>query len=145
MTKEGKFIFCVAATIENPQGEILLVKRSPGNFPEKIWDVVGGKVESLENPFDALLREIKEETGIDEIKIIKAINDFYWFTSESSSYIIGMNFWCKTKQLNVQLSDEHIEYKWCQLDEALKISTHQTVIRCIEKFIVEKKRLELLK
>lgn len=141
MTNEGKFIFCVSAIIENPIGEILLIKRSPGNFPENIWDVVGGRVESLENPFDALLREIKEETGIDDIQVIKSINDFYWFKPESLQDMIGMNFWCKTNQLNVQLSNEHSDYKWCKLDEALKISTHSIVVRCIKKFISEKKRL----
>jgi 8-oxo-dGTP diphosphatase len=137
----GSFNFCVAAIIENPSGEILLVKRSPGNYPENIWDVVGGKKERFENPFDALAREIEEETGITEFKTIKTITDFYWFQSETSRDMIGVAFWCRTKETNVQLSDEHSDYLWIKPEKALKMLEHQVVKRCITKFINEQKRL----
>ena len=138
---EGQFNFCVAAVLENPKGEILVIKRSPNNFPENIWDVAGGGVEQFENPFDALQREVEEETGITEFKIVRTLCDFHFYQANNSPDMLGIAFWCKTKQIDIQLSKEHTEFKWLQPEEALKISTHPDVTRCIEKFIEEKMRI----
>jgi len=73
----GQFNFCVAAILENPEGEILLIKRAPDNPPVNVWDVVGGAVEQFEDPFDGLKREIEEETGITDFEIVKALDVFH--------------------------------------------------------------------
>lgn len=141
---EGRFTFAVAAVIENNKGEILLIKRSPDNFPGNIWDDVGGRVEQFEDPFDALQREIEEETGITDFDIIKAIDVFHWYQDEKYRDMIGVAFWCKTKTNRIILSEEHSEYKWISPEEALKIVTHHIVVSNITQFIKEKKRLGLL-
>lgn len=138
---EGQFNFCVAAVIENPKGEVLVIKRSPNNFPENIWDVAGGGVEQFENPFDALQREVEEETGISEFRIVRTLCDFHFYQKNEFPDMVGVAFWCKTSLTNVKLSKEHVAYKWLQPEEALKISTHPDVTKCIEKFIEEKKRI----
>lgn len=138
---KGRFTFAVAAVIENGKGEILLIKRSTDNFPGNIWDDIGGRVEQFENPYDALQREIEEETGITEFDIIKAIDVFHWYQDETNRDMIGVAFWCKTKITKIILSEEHSEYKWVSPEEALKIVTHHIVISNITQFIKEKKRL----
>lgn len=140
--KIGRFTFCVAAIIEKEDGKILMVKRSPDNFPPNIWDIIGGRKEQFENPFTALTREIAEETGITEFEIVKTISDFYWFQTEKIRDMIGIAFWCKTKQTEIKLSEEHIEYRWVGPSVALEMASHQIVVRCIKKFIEEKKRIE---
>ncbi len=50
----------VFAAIFNEAGEILCVKRNYGN---KDWTLPGGRMESRESVFDALKREVYEETG----------------------------------------------------------------------------------
>ncbi len=53
--------------LENDKGELLLYLRDnkPGiPFPEH-WDLIGGHVEDGETPEQALMRETKEELGID--------------------------------------------------------------------------------
>ncbi|NHK32686.1 MAG: NUDIX domain-containing protein [Asgard group archaeon] len=140
---EGRFTFCVAAIIENQNNEILLLKRSPGNFPENIWDVVGGRKEQFEDPFDGLKREIVEETGIEDFEIIKAVDVFHWYQEDNNFDMIGVIFWCKTKANEVILSSEHAEYKWLKPEKALEISTHQIVTSNLEMFIKEKQRLGL--
>jgi 8-oxo-dGTP pyrophosphatase MutT (NUDIX family) len=51
---------------------ILLLQRNPNAYPETsyvdpfpcAWELVGGHVEQGEEPIDATLREVREETGI---------------------------------------------------------------------------------
>jgi 8-oxo-dGTP diphosphatase len=56
-----------AIILENDKGEILLYLRD--NKPDipfpNHWDLIGGHVEEGETPEEALLREVKEELGID--------------------------------------------------------------------------------
>lgn len=57
-------IVAVGAVIWNPQGEVLLVGRArPPRMGE--WSIPGGKVDMGESLREALLREVREETGID--------------------------------------------------------------------------------
>ena len=62
------FLNFTAACIVNENGEILLQKR--GDF--KGWGFPGGALELGESAEEALIREVKEETGID-IKIEKLL------------------------------------------------------------------------
>lgn len=56
-------IVAVGAVIWNARGECVLVRR--GRPPrENEWSIPGGKVEWGETVHDALLREVREETGI---------------------------------------------------------------------------------
>jgi 8-oxo-dGTP diphosphatase len=51
--------------LKGNEGEILLCQRSPtGTYPNK-WEFPGGKVESDETPQEALVRELREELGIE--------------------------------------------------------------------------------
>jgi len=53
-------------------GKVLLLKRSKNKkIDPGVYSGVGGKVEPHESFYDALLREIKEETGLTEFESIK--------------------------------------------------------------------------
>jgi 8-oxo-dGTP diphosphatase len=49
----------------NEQGEVLLAERPEGKQLAGHWEFPGGKVEAGESPEPALIRELKEELGID--------------------------------------------------------------------------------
>lgn len=53
-------IVAAGGIVENGQGEVLLVKTQ-----HEGWVYPGGQVEAGENVIDALIREVKEESGID--------------------------------------------------------------------------------
>lgn len=65
MEKNPTMLLVVAAALTNEVGEILLQKRPEGRQMAGLWEFPGGKVESGESPESALVRELKEELGID--------------------------------------------------------------------------------
>ncbi|HEX7963519.1 MAG TPA: NUDIX hydrolase [Candidatus Saccharimonadales bacterium] len=62
---------CVVGLIVSSDGKILLGKKNPragGVYPDA-WHLPGGGIEPGESHHDALVREVKEETGINIIGI----------------------------------------------------------------------------
>ncbi|EYF01436.1 8-oxo-dGTP diphosphatase MutT [Chondromyces apiculatus] len=55
----------VAAGILIEHGRVLLTQRKKGAHLEGAWEFPGGKVEPSEDPRDALVRELREEVGIE--------------------------------------------------------------------------------
>ncbi len=58
-------ILVVAVALVDPDGRVLLAQRPPGKSLAGLWEFPGGKVEPGETPEVALIRELKEEIGID--------------------------------------------------------------------------------
>ena len=56
----------VAAVVER-EGMILIGQRKQGDRHGLKWEFPGGKVEELESPRDALVRELREELGIEAV------------------------------------------------------------------------------
>jgi 8-oxo-dGTP diphosphatase len=54
----------VGAILENEYGEVLLAQRPANKSTPFLWEFPGGKIESLETPEDAMIRELFEEIGI---------------------------------------------------------------------------------
>jgi 8-oxo-dGTP diphosphatase len=65
MEKNPTMLFVVAAALTNEDDEILLQRRPQGRSMAGLWEFPGGKVEPGESPEFALIREIKEELGVD--------------------------------------------------------------------------------
>ena len=59
----GSVIPCVGAVIKDAHGRLLLIKR--GHAPGAgLWSLPGGRIEPGETDAEALVREIREETGL---------------------------------------------------------------------------------
>ena len=52
----------------DPSGRLLLARLSPGLLDAGLWTMPGGGVEWGEDPDDAVLRELEEETGITDVR-----------------------------------------------------------------------------
>jgi 8-oxo-dGTP diphosphatase len=60
---KGKIVPCVGAVITDGAGRLLLVRR--GHAPDLgLWSLPGGRVEAGETDAQALVRELREETGL---------------------------------------------------------------------------------
>ena len=55
----------VAAALVDGEGRVLLQQRAPGRQMEGLWEFPGGKIDDGELPEAALVRELKEELGIE--------------------------------------------------------------------------------
>ena len=59
----GSVIPCVGAVVKDDQGRLLLIKR--GHAPGAgLWSLPGGRIEPGETDTEALVREMREETGL---------------------------------------------------------------------------------
>jgi 8-oxo-dGTP diphosphatase len=54
-----------AVALIDADGRVLISKRPEGKTMPGLWEFPGGKVEEKETPEDALIRELKEELGLD--------------------------------------------------------------------------------
>jgi len=63
--REGKITHVVAGVIRDARGRILLARRTEGRDLAGLWEFPGGKVEPGEPPEAALVRELREELGIE--------------------------------------------------------------------------------
>ena len=60
-----KTLLVSAVALIDVEGRVLLAQRPPGKSLAGLWEFPGGKVEPGETPEAALIRELKEELGID--------------------------------------------------------------------------------
>ena len=103
--------------------KFLLLKRSNNKIYPGIWQGVTGKIDNDEIPYKTGLRELKEETGLiaERMWSIDKVNMFYDAQSNIMNLIPVFGVLVNSK--NVVLSEEHNEYKWCDIDETIKLLT----------------------
>lgn len=116
---ESVIVVALKAVIVN-QGKILILKRSSADeVGADQWETVGGKLEFGEGLETALIREVKEETGIDVNveRLLYAVT----FLTHPHRQIVLLSYLCKANQSNVILSSEHSDYKWANKAELHKL------------------------
>ena len=109
-------LFVGAKAIVVFKGKVLLVRESKdyleGSEVGK-WDMVGGRIEPEEEVRVGLLREVKEEAGLDVVPI-KLIDTFDgWPTIQGERcHVVRLYFLCEAQNDDVQLSPDHDKYEW---------------------------------
>ena len=78
-------IYVVAAVIRD-ENRILVTQRGYGEF-NGFWEFPGGKIEQGETAQTAIIREIKEETGLD-IEEPRLCGIKEWMNEDGSRYIV---------------------------------------------------------
>jgi len=93
---------------------------------DNYWEFPRGGMEKDENETQTALREIREETGLKETDL-KFVGGFraamhYFYTLEGTRRSKdAVYFLAESKTDVIKLSAEHIEFKWLDYDEALKM------------------------
>ena len=142
----------VGIIVLNNKNQVFVGKRKDN--PGDKWQMPQGGVEKGENFLAAMKRELFEETGITNIKIIKEINQIYEY--ELPKNLIGIIWkgkfkgqkqkWFITKftgnENEINLNTKHpefIEWKWIEMEELPKVIVH------FKRDIYEKLLIELKK
>lgn len=109
-------------------GEILIEKRKsePGRGK---WSIPGGLVELGENITETVVREVKEETGLDVEKpeLIDIVDDIIRDENGEIKYhFVIVDYFVKVKGGNVKASSDAEELRWVPLDEVEKYNLTKT-------------------
>ncbi|GAB1231570.1 Nudix family hydrolase [Ferrigenium sp. UT4] len=64
---QNKIVRVAAAVLQRPDGSFLLAQRPAGKIWAGYWEFPGGKLEQGESARDALVRELREELGIEVV------------------------------------------------------------------------------
>ena len=130
----------VGAFIFNAKGELLLLQshKWPGRYV-----VPGGHVELGERLEQAVIRESKEETGLDVYAV--AFINFQEFIYDPAfwkpRHFIFFDFACKTDGTQVSLNDEAEGYIWVEPRQALGLELDTYTRRSVEAYLEGSSRL----
>ena len=100
-------VVVVVVCVSDPQGRVLLVRRSPGETRAGEWEVPGGHVDAGETLEAAAVREVKEETGLD---VVLGPGLVEFDLREGGRGVMVRGFWVGG-QLDLKL-DEHDLFQW---------------------------------
>ena len=101
------------------QNKFLLLKRALGKPQENTWGVPAGKLEDHESISEAIYRETFEETGIQLIKNQLQYLGELFVQYPHVDFVYHLFHQKFSKLPDVRLSDEHTDYCWVTLEEAL--------------------------
>ena len=100
------------------------------------WDFPKGHIEAGENPQTTALRELQEETGIRDARLIPGFKEsmryFYRKAGEGMLKVV-IFFLAETSTGTVTLSDEHSGYLWLPYEEALNRLTFKNARNLLAK------------
>ena len=108
----------------------------------KIWSFPKGHLEAGEAEKDAMLREIREETGVTDLKFIDGFREEDIYEAKSNrgpnaGRIIekhSIYFLVETNATNVSVEHKEItDYKWLNIHEALKLLAFDSLKRLLRK------------
>jgi 8-oxo-dGTP pyrophosphatase MutT (NUDIX family) len=108
VTRE-RFIVAVSAVIFR-QGKVLAVRRSPLKIGAGLWETPSGRVQKSERVLDAVMREVREETGLN-IRLDSRPIDAY-AAKRGSSPMVVILYRAEWVLGEVQLSSEHDRFAW---------------------------------
>jgi 8-oxo-dGTP diphosphatase len=117
-----KHIVSAAAIVLNEKNELLLIKG-----PRRGWEMPGGQVEEGESLTDAVIRETKEESGIN-IEVVKFCGIF----QNVESSICNTLFLGKPIGGELTTSPESLEVGFFKLEVALEMVTWNNFRQRIE-------------
>ena len=127
----------VGIIVLNKENKVFVAKRIDN--PKNFWQMPQGGINKNEDFFTAALRELKEETSIVSVKLIKEIDDK--FTYILPDHLIGiiwkgkfkgqiqkwfiMRFVGNESEINIKTKHpEFLDWKWIDLKDLTKIAVN---------------------
>ena len=113
-------VVTVGALIVDPAGRVLVVRTRKWNGA---WGVPGGKIDRGEPAEAALVRELREETGlaIADIRFVAVLEAIDSPEFHKPAHMVLLNYVARSGGGPVDLNDEAEEARWLAPDEALAL------------------------
>lgn len=124
----------VKALVQNNRGEYLLLRRDKvmHGETEAHWDIPGGRIEPEEALFDALKREILEETGLSIPNTPELLEAQDIFVPAADLHVVRLTYVLQGDGEAV-ISDEHQEARWATSEKALALNLDPYLRQVLEK------------
>ena len=103
-----KIVEVAAAVLQRPDNSFLLAQRPPDKIWAGYWEFPGGKIESGETPYHALVRELHEELGITVITAYPWVTRVYAYPHAT----VRLNFFRVTAWSGELHPHEGQEFAW---------------------------------
>jgi 8-oxo-dGTP pyrophosphatase MutT (NUDIX family) len=103
---------------ENFEIKYLILNYSYGH-----WDFPKGNIELGETETETIKREVMEETGIEDIKLIEGFRQQISYKYRKKSKLVNKSviyYLAETNSNKVMLSFEHINFAWLNFNDALE-------------------------
>jgi len=116
---QGRIVIGVAAVIWNGDGRVLLIRRAKA--PRKgEWSLPGGKVEFGESLHAAVLREVREETGLEVeilglVDVAEAIRDAA--AGAADDHFVLIDYGARVVSGTAQAASDAAEARWFSVAE----------------------------
>jgi 8-oxo-dGTP pyrophosphatase MutT (NUDIX family) len=111
--------------------EYLLLKSRPGD-----WEFPKGGVENGEELQQTAIREIKEEAGIDDFRLVDGFREDYDYVFEANGRTIHKTvhlFIAKSFEASAELSKEHRDHQWRDYEQAINTITQNGPREILER------------
>ncbi|MFJ6025209.1 8-oxo-dGTP diphosphatase MutT [Brevundimonas sp. NPDC092305] len=105
-----KTVLVVAVALIDTDGRVLIARRPEGKQLAGLWEFPGGKVEPGERPEAALIRELREELGIEVSE--SCLAPFVFTSHAYESFHLLMPLYLCRRWSGVVQAREHSALKW---------------------------------
>ena len=118
--------------IEERSAGVILFNKTGGiqflvlKYPSGHWDFVKGNIEEGEEEEETVKRELFEETGINNLEIHQGFNEkaeYNYYKKNNKVHKIVSYYLAETNQKQVKLSFEHLDHKWSNYEDSMKLIT----------------------
>lgn len=106
------------------------------HYRERHWDLPKGHIEKGESLEETTKREVKEEAGLDDIKILPGFKETikYFFKWDNKNILKFVTFFlAETKEKEIKLSEEHTGFDWLEYQDALERLTFKNAKNILKK------------
>jgi 8-oxo-dGTP diphosphatase len=118
------------AVVTREDGQVLIVRRSENASRAGEWETPGGHIDPGESVEEAVVREVKEETGLD-VAVLKGRQWAYFALRDDGGY--GAMIPCGVVGGSLNLKrDEHDDYSWLNAEQLRRLGEQNVAVALTE-------------